>query len=1399
MNAGAPDLRADCETTAFRTLDADLDDGLREGDGTVKRICIATPDILGPVKNGGIGTAYHHMARLLAEQGHEVVIAYVNRNATHEGPMEQARALYAGFGVAFVPVVPRAGARTELARVPAPAWTLLEWLRASERPFDIVHVPDWHGTGYGALLAKSLGLAFGETHFVVMGHSPSLWATEGSRQLVSSERELGWVFMERRSVELADTAICVSAHLLRWMRDAGYALPARSFVWPNPFPLPDPSPAGVSARAARNGAMLEEAVFFGRLEPRKGLVLFVDAIERLVRRGRAPARVTFLGGPSPRIDGPGLIRSAAESWPVEVRTITDFGAEEAVAYLSRPGRLAVIPSLLENSSMAVMECLHGGIPFVAATTGGTPELVASADHGRALVAPDHIALGERIAELAGRPLRAVRPRWDFGRSREVWSRWHAQCAPFEAAARRFAARARRAGAETPLVTVCIVHHERPELVRMAVDSVLAQDYPALEAVLVDDGSESAGALAALDALEAEFGARGWRVLRQENRFKGAARNAAAAMARGEWLLFLDDDNVLFPDAVSRLVRTALFSGADCVPAASIRFFGDGDPRTDSRSHGAPIRFLGAADAWSRFRNVVGDTCALVRNAAFEAVGGFSEEYRVGLDDLSFFNRLLHTGHRIEPVPDPLYYYRIGETSTKGLNRSGEAALVQVIAPYIEGRSGEERAFFSFVVGQADISEDESFESPRTLRMLAEYAMRRRYWPLACNLWEELREVAPEREEGYVRGTAALMEAGRLEEAETLAGEAVARFPEQPGGRVRQAEVAMRHEDWTLASARWEALRRAFPEQASGYLRGAAALAEAGRLDEAEALAIEAVARFPEQPGGHVQRAEVAMRREDWTLASARWEALRRAFPEQASGYLRGAAALAEAGRLDEAEALAGEAVARFPEQPGGHVQRAEVAMRREDWTLASARWEALRCAFPERTLGYVRGAAALAEAGRLDEAEALADEAVARFPEQPGGYVQRAEIAMQRKDWGKASACWEAMRRAFPEYALGYVRGTIALAEAGRLDEAEALADEAVARFPEQPGGYVQRAEIAMQRKDWGEASACWAAMRRAFPEHALGYVRGTIALTEAGRLDEAEAVAGEAVERFPEQPGGYVQRAEIAMRRKDWGEASACWAAMRRAFPEHALGYVRGTIALTEAGRLDEAEAVAGEAVERFPEQPGGYVQRAEVAMRRKDWGEASVRWAALRRAFPEYALGYVRGTIALTEAGRLDEAEAVAGEAVERFPGRPAGRVRRAEVAMRRKEWEEASARWAALRRAFPDHAAGFERGTLALMNAGRLAEAEVLADEAVERFRNRPSPHLRRAELAMRRRDWETACRFWGEARRVFPDQAAGFVRGAAALRRAGRREEADALAVEAKARFPEHFADSVQGDR
>ena len=71
MNEVGPVSRREGASSGFPTLDTDL---CGAGAGTTKRVCIATPDIVGPINNGGIGTAYYHVARELAQWGHEVVI-----------------------------------------------------------------------------------------------------------------------------------------------------------------------------------------------------------------------------------------------------------------------------------------------------------------------------------------------------------------------------------------------------------------------------------------------------------------------------------------------------------------------------------------------------------------------------------------------------------------------------------------------------------------------------------------------------------------------------------------------------------------------------------------------------------------------------------------------------------------------------------------------------------------------------------------------------------------------------------------------------------------------------------------------------------------------------------------------------------------------------------------------------------------------------------------------------------------------------------------------------------------------------------------------------------------------------------------------------------------------------
>src|SRR3712207_2443148 len=96
-----------------------------------------------------------------------------------------------------------------------------------------------------------------------------------------------------------------------------------------------------------------------------------------------------------------------------------------------------------------------------------------------------------------------------------------------------------------LFSVVIPVYNRAALVGATLDSVLGQEFEGeFEVVVVDDGSTDE-----TPAVLARYGER-VRVLRQENAGPGAARNLGIRTARGEYVAFLDSDDLWFPWTLS---------------------------------------------------------------------------------------------------------------------------------------------------------------------------------------------------------------------------------------------------------------------------------------------------------------------------------------------------------------------------------------------------------------------------------------------------------------------------------------------------------------------------------------------------------------------------------------------------------------------------------------------------------------------------------------------------------------------------------------------------------------------------------------------------------------------------------------------------------------------------------
>lgn len=104
-------------------------------------------------------------------------------------------------------------------------------------------------------------------------------------------------------------------------------------------------------------------------------------------------------------------------------------------------------------------------------------------------------------------------------------------------------------------------------------SALAQTWPEKEVILVDDGSTDKS-----PEIACSFERRGVRVLRQSNRGAAAARNAGLAVARGDWIQFLDADDLLAPDKIARQMELSRTTGdAFALCSSWVRFRDTQDP------------------------------------------------------------------------------------------------------------------------------------------------------------------------------------------------------------------------------------------------------------------------------------------------------------------------------------------------------------------------------------------------------------------------------------------------------------------------------------------------------------------------------------------------------------------------------------------------------------------------------------------------------------------------------------------------------------------------------------------------------------------------------------------------------------------------------------------------------
>ncbi len=230
---------------------------------------------------------------------------------------------------------------------------------------------------------------------------------------------------------------------------------------------------------------------------------------------------------------------------------------------------------------------------------------------------------------------------------------------------------------SPDVTVIITHFEQPHLLDQNLQALVQQTDRDFTVLVVDDGSQGAEALRYLAGVEAAYRQLRLRLIRQPNRYLGAARNAGIRAATTACVILLDDDNLAFPSMVASLKQAVRLSGADVV-TCGIRHFHDAarPPQAAPAGHGPDQVFAAGPVLVGAVHNCFGDASGIYRRAVFDRVGYFHEQRGVTFEDWQMHLRVIAAGCRLLSLPEPLVWYRVrGDSMLRTTHRYDNARVI----------------------------------------------------------------------------------------------------------------------------------------------------------------------------------------------------------------------------------------------------------------------------------------------------------------------------------------------------------------------------------------------------------------------------------------------------------------------------------------------------------------------------------------------------------------------------------------------------------------------------------------------------------------------------------------------------------------------------------------------------
>lgn len=213
---------------------------------------------------------------------------------------------------------------------------------------------------------------------------------------------------------------------------------------------------------------------------------------------------------------------------------------------------------------------------------------------------------------------------------------------------------------SPTISVIMPAFNAAQHIRQSIQSVLAQTFDDWDLIVVDDGSTDETAIVAGSFSDPRIHCVG-----RENGGQAAARNTGIVSTHGEFVAFLDADDLWLPEKLDRQLEIARRTSADVVYCDGYVFFDGGDEERSDFFAVVPGLKDGSTMTPLLYQyNRVATLSAMVKRQVIESIGLFDESRLFqNCEDYELWLRLARAGHTFYGMPEKLMRYRRHQSST----------------------------------------------------------------------------------------------------------------------------------------------------------------------------------------------------------------------------------------------------------------------------------------------------------------------------------------------------------------------------------------------------------------------------------------------------------------------------------------------------------------------------------------------------------------------------------------------------------------------------------------------------------------------------------------------------------------------------------------------------------------